>query len=164
MCCIFFKSQQHLDRLCRCTVWNLMCMLDAWSLVLSFLRSKKIWIMFFFLICLILFVNVTVLPQRSEIPWTRILEVWWGWKQVLSSCYRTIICHFTRFGNLYISKSVSFVLVAYKLRYYWNWYFTYKQFIIILSTLYGVLYSLLLMSKAVIINGMIFLTNLTHYI
>ncbi|TKY54010.1 beta-1,3-galactosyltransferase 2 [Spatholobus suberectus] len=44
----------------------------------------------------------------------KILEVWRGGKQVLPSCYRTIICHFTRFGYLYINKSVSLVFLAQK--------------------------------------------------
>ena len=49
----------------------------------------------------------TLTKQGSEISRTRILEVWWGRKQVFPPCYRTVVCHFKRSGHLYINKSVS---------------------------------------------------------
>lgn len=110
----FLWSQQHLDWLWRDTAGNLGCILGVWSPVLSLRRSKKT-----FIIYSIVSKHQSIfssegnfsMDQGSEILWTWILEVRWGRKQVLSSCHRTVICHFQWFGHLYIQKSVSITAI-----------------------------------------------------
>lgn len=76
------------------------------------------WELFSFIIVLfnesckfvILSLLVSYLPtflQRGKVPWTRILEIWRGWKQVLPSCHRTVVCHFKRSGFIYFNQPVS---------------------------------------------------------
>lgn len=116
---IWNDLQQLLEKLWLDTGKNHGSISVAWSLVLFSIKSKPSLSFLLQYSFLLLKVMVGLMEQRGEIPWARVLEVWWEWEQVLPSCYWTDLCHFKRLGFLHINQSVSSI---------WDYYIVYIMF------------------------------------